>query len=118
MTPQMPKRLELRIQTWHIRSYHPNASQAPNGVLKRKRNNRRSSNDAGDNPHVQFIQAQKKQKLSNAKSNDSYFKTANKLEGGTPRIIKLPLANRKEFLQDLQDHGRARSNHRSLRGIR
>jgi hypothetical protein len=66
-----------------------------------------------DDGHTQFFQAQKKQKLADARKNGRYFMTLNQLEGGRGHIVKLPMMGSKEFLRNLQelDEGQAWPGH-------
>jgi hypothetical protein len=62
--------------------------------------------------HTQFSQAQKKQKLSDARRNGKYYITLKQLEGGQGDIIKLPMRGSKEFLQNLQELDEGQTSHR------
>jgi JmjC domain, hydroxylase/Zinc-finger domain of monoamine-oxidase A repressor R1 len=71
-----------------------------------------------DEAYAQFLQEQKKQKIAEAEKNGVYFMTQNKLNGGTPLVVKLCMMNSKDFLQRLKelDNGtHTRLNPRSAR---
>lgn len=52
--------------------------------------------------HDQLSTVQKRQRLAKAKKRGFYFMTQNKLNGGTPLIVKLCLTNSKDFLEQLE----------------
>jgi hypothetical protein len=66
-----------------------------------------------DPAHLQFYQAQKKQKLVEARKHGTYFMTLHQLEGGKPLIVKLALKQSKDFLRNLEelDKGRTKPRH-------
>jgi len=86
---------------------------------KRKRGSMPLQKGRLDEAHFQFLEAQKKQKLNEAKKNERYFLTKNQLEGGKPLKVKLLLPNHKDCLQRIEafDKGEPapRHNPRSAR---
>ncbi|KAI9738513.1 MAG: hypothetical protein M1818_005410 [Claussenomyces sp. TS43310] len=117
---------DVSIQTRHDPNVEyprlPEVTEELGPALPNRRRDNMHSVEKGhiDEAHAQFLQAQKKQKLSEARLNGSYFMTRNRLEGGKPLIVKLPLANSKDFLRTVDgiDKGNVllpRYNHRPAR---
>lgn len=83
---------------------------------KRKRPSvAKSTPRATDDAHLEYIQAQKKQKLADARASNKFYMTQNQLEGGDPLIVKLQVP--KDFLDDLKTRSskKARPTRASLR---
>lgn len=59
---------------------------------KRKRTSMaRPQSPVVDDAHKEYMQAQKRQKLTDARANDKFFMTQSQLEGGKPLVIKFPV---------------------------
>lgn len=69
---------------------------------RRQRESMPSGKGSQDQAHLQFLEAQKKQKLSEARKNEKYFMIKNQLDGNKPLTIKLSLPNNKQFLERIE----------------
>jgi hypothetical protein len=97
---------------------YPRLPEEPQNVdfcsNKRKLDNISMSNKGEmDDANVQFIQAQKVQKLADTWKNGGYFMTLNQLGGDRRHIVKLPMVGSKGSLRNLQelDKGHAQPRH-------
>lgn len=90
---------------------YPRLPEDPPGV--NSASNKRKADCEEDDAYAQFFQAQKKQKLADARRSGRYYITLNQLENGQGLIVKLPMNTSKEFLRNLQelDEGRTSLRH-------
>lgn len=93
----------------------PEESRIGEPAFKKRKAERMSASnkDEMDEAQAQYFQAQKNQKLADARKQGRYYVTLNQLEGWGSLIIKLPIAKYKEFLRHLQelDEGQTQLSH-------